>query len=229
MTKSAQERLPPYVAYSTWKRLLKDLGQNVPSRLDSSYFDALKVSGTNRSMLKGTLIFLGLSTPDGQPTDKLQQLVKSDGDARATVLRGIVKQSYGNMLSRFPDLERATPGQMKEYFQSQGTAKDISRKCLSFFISISEECGIRTSPLLKKSNPRKANKKPPIRMPPISNAMGPLPPTTEGVHILHQLLINKFPEFDNNWPQNTKDRWFEDFQHLVNRLCGPNQPFPPIT
>ncbi len=67
-----EERLPPYLSYRVWQRLLNELSaHNPPSRFDSSYFDELKITKSCRSMLKGTLLFLDLMSTDGIPTTQI--------------------------------------------------------------------------------------------------------------------------------------------------------------
>jgi hypothetical protein len=224
MGKANQEPLPPYVAYSTLKKLLKDLNQDVPSRFDSSYYDSLKLSGSTRSALKNALVYLGLSTRDGYPTDTLHKLLKMDGEARKSMLHVITKQAYGNLFSKL-DVDRATPAQLKEHFKDLGMSKDIGRKCMSFFLALSDDSGMHLSPLLKQSIPGTRSKK--IAAKTVSRKADGLSAPFDPPNYLAPLLINKFPNFDPAWPQDTKHKWFDDFTHLVNKLCGPNQIQPP--
>ncbi len=224
MGKANQEPLPPYVAYSTLKKLLKDLSHDVPSRFDSSYYDSLKLSGSTRSALKNALVYLGLSTRDGYPTDTLHQLLKTDGEARKSTLQVITKQSYGSLFSKL-NMDRATPTQLKEHFKNLGMSKDIGRKCMSFFLALSDDSGMHLSPLLKQSIPGTRSKKA-IAKTAGRKADGQATPF-EPPNYLAPLLINKFPNFDPAWPQDTKHKWFDDFVHLVNKLCTPNEMQPP--
>ena len=84
-----EERLPPYVSYRVWQKLVSELTSYVPLRFDSSYFDILQMTESNRSMLRGTLIFLGLMSPEGEPADKLHHLAKAEGEERLKILEGI--------------------------------------------------------------------------------------------------------------------------------------------
>jgi len=224
MVKANQEPLPPYVAYSTMRKLIRDLGQDVPSRFDSSYYDSLKLSGSTRSALKNALVYLGLSTREGHPTDTLHQLLKLDGEARKSMLQVITKQAYGNLFIKL-DLDRATPAQLKEHFKNLGISKDVGRKCMSFFLAISDDSGMHLSSLLKQSIPGTRGKKGTAKT--ISRKGDGLSAPFEPPNYLAPLLINKFPNFDPAWPQDTKHKWFDDFVHLVNKLCGPNQIQPP--
>jgi hypothetical protein len=224
MAKANQGPLPPYVAYSTWKKLVRDLGQNVPARLDSSYYEGLKLSGSTRSALKSALVYLGLSDREGHPTDTLQQLVKLEGETRKSMLQAVTKQAYNNLFTKL-DLNRATSAQLKEYFKNLGMSKDIGRKCVSFFLAIADESGIHLSPHLREAIPGTRGKKATTKTSPRKGDGLAVP--FEPPNYLAPLLINKFPNFDPAWPQDTKHKWFDDFVHLVNKLCGTNQPQPP--
>jgi len=224
MAKANQEPIPPYVAYSTLKKLFNDLGQDVPSRFDSSYYDSLKLSGSTRSSLKNALVYLGLSTRDSKPTDTLQELLKMDGEARKSMLQVITKRAYGNLFSKL-DINRATTTQLKEHFKTLVVSKDMGRKCISFFLALSDDSGIHLSPLLKQAIPGTRGRKAAAKT---SSKKGDgLAAHFEPPNYLAPLLINKFPNFDPAWPQDTKHKWFDDFVHLVNKLCGPNQLQPP--
>lgn len=212
------------MSYSTWKKLIRDLGQNVPGRLDSSYYDGLKLSGSTRSALKSALVYLGLSTRECHPTDTLQQLVKLEGEARKDMLQSVTKQAYNNLFTKL-DLNRATSAQLKEHFKNLGMSKDIGRKCVSFFLAMADESGIHLSPHLRESIPGTRVKKATTKNSPRKG--DGLATPFELPHYLAPLLINKFPNFDPAWPQDTKHKWFEDFAYLVNKLCGTNQLQPP--
>ena len=224
MAKANQGPLPPYVAYSTLRKLLRDLGQDVPSRFDSSYYDGMKLSGSTRSALKNALIYLGLADTQGQPTDELQKLVKSDGEARKSMLQIITRRAYGNLFTKL-DMERATPSQLKEHFKNLGMSKDIGRKCMSFFLAISDDSGVHLSTHLKQSIPGTRGKKATTKTN-LKRGDGLAAPF-DPPHYLAPLLIDKFPNFDPAWPQDIKHKWFDDFVHMVNKFCGPNQLQPP--
>jgi hypothetical protein len=211
-----EERLPPYLSYRVWRKLLNELSaHNPPSRFDSSYFDTLKMTKSCRSMLKGTLLFLDLMSSDGIPTSRLNQLVKSDGEARRTALAEMVRNAYEPLFTDL-DVTRATQAQIREYFYSQGASGDIGRKCLSFFFAISADANIALSPHLRKSAPRGRAKKGAINempKPRVSRSVD----GTSGVE-WEMMLLEKFPNFNPEWSEDLKKKWFDAFKFLKKSL-----------
>lgn len=211
-----EERLPPYLSYRVWQKLLSELSaNNPPSRFDSSYFDALKTTKSCRSMLKGTLLFLELMDADGTPTPRLHQLVKSDGEARRAALAEMVQNAYGPLFTEV-DIARATQAQMKEYFDGQGASGDIGRKCLSFFFAICGDGDIPLSPHLRKSAPRGRGRK---------SAIGEVPKLrisksvdSGGSVEWERMLLEKFPNFNPEWSEELKKKWFDAFKFLKKSL-----------
>ena len=217
--KMAQGLLPPYVAYSTWQRMLEELRVNIPSRIDTSYFEHLKLSGSTRSMLKGALVFLGLITSDGTPAAELRQLVHSEGGERKAVLGQVVRQAYGPFFAEL-DLEHITMGQMREYLRSRGATGDIGRKCLSFFLSIAADAGMSLSPHLANA---KRGRRPKAAAAKITRKQIPPAPPAKPPLVWEELLLKKFPDFDPSWSDEAKQKWFDDFAELVKRLTASSE------
>ena len=210
-----EERLPPYLSYRVWQKLLSELSaHNPPSRFDSSYFDELKITKSCRSMLKGTLLFLDLMSADGIPTSRLHQLVKSDGEARRAALAEIVRNAYGPLFTEL-DVTRVTQAQVKEYFYSQGASGDIGRKCLSFFFAICADGNIALSPHLKKSARRGRGKTSAIEVlkPRVSKGAD-----SGGSVEWERMLLEKFPNFNPEWSEELKKKWFDAFKFLKKSL-----------
>ena len=211
-----EERLPPYLSYREWQKLLSELSvHNPPSRFDSSYFDALKMTKSCRSMLKGTLLFLDLMSADGIPSPRLHQLVKSDGEARRAALAEMVRNAYGPLFTEV-DVARTTQAQMKEYFDSQGASGDIGRKCLSFFFAISADANIPLSPHLRKSASRGRGRKSVIGevlKPRVSKSAD-----SSGNVEWERMLLEKFPNFNPEWSDELKKKWFDAFKFLKKSL-----------
>jgi len=166
-------------------------------------------------MLKGTLLFLDLMSNDGVPTPRLQQLVKSDGEAQKAVLAEMVRSAYAPLFTDL-DVTRATQAQIKEYFYSQGASGDIGRKCLSFFFAISADANISLSPHLRKSGTRSRGK---------NSAIGDvLKPraaksTDDGGGVeWERMLLEKFPNFNPEWSEELKKKWFDGFKFLKKSL-----------
>ena len=214
-----EERLPPYVSYRAWRKLLGELSKHPTSRFDSSYFNGLKITKSSSSMLRGTLLFLDLMAPDGQPTPKLNQLVKSEGEAQREVLGEIVRHAYGSFFADL-DLTKATQAQVKEHFKFRGASGDIGRKCLSFFLAIAAEGNVTLSPHLMKSSPRGRGKK---------AASSDMPRAGKSLELAGNpawvgLLLEKFPNFDPEWPDELKKKWFDAFKSLKSALLETSIP-----
>jgi len=210
-----EERLPPYLSYRVWQRLINDLSaENTPSHFDSSYFDELKMTKSCRSMLKGTLRFLDLMDTDGKPTPRLHELVKSDGEARREALAEMVRNAYGPLFTEVV-VERVTQAEMKKYFARQGASGDIGRKCLSFFCAISADANIPLSPHLRKSAPKVRGKKSAIGE--VLKQRVSKSADSSGVD-WDRMLLEKFPNFNPEWSEELKKKWFDAFKFLKKSL-----------
>ena len=206
--------LPPYVAYSTWRRLLDSLDSAVPAKFDRSLYDRLGFSGTQIFTLKAALYFFDLTNRDDTPTEKLHQLVKVKGDERKEILNKIVREAYLPLFNRL-DVGNATSGQLSDYFESLYAKGDIRRKCGSFFLSIAAEAGIKLSPhFFKRAKSGLGRKKEAakIRAERHEKADYQLPAARKS---WEELLLDKFPGLDPTWPEVIKKAWFEDFKELL--------------
>jgi Family of unknown function (DUF5343) len=214
-----EERLPPYVSYRAWQKLLGELSKHPTSRFDTSYFSGLKITKSSSSMLRGTLLFLNLMNPNGQPTTKLNDLLKSEGEAQRELLAEIVRQAYGSYFARL-DLTKATQAEVKEHFKANGASGDIGRKCLSFFLAIAAEGNVNLSPHLMKPSPRGRGKK---------AASSDMPRVVKSVELagnpaLVGMFLEKFPNFDPEWPDEVKKKWFDAFKSLKSALLETTIP-----
>lgn len=211
------ERLPPYISYRAWLKLIGELSEdNPPTRFDNSYFEGLKISKSHRSMVRGALLFMGLMSPDGKPTAKLHQLVKAEGESRAATLTDVVRTAYGPLFTdKNMDISHATRAQIKEYFDSQGASGDIGRKCLTFFCAIANEANITISPHLKRSTTRGRKKK--IQVNDTARQRVNRFVQRNDTMVLDKLL-EKFPILNPEWPDEVKIKWFETFKLLQKNL-----------
>ena len=210
-------RLPAYLSYSSWLKLLEGLEKYLPPRFDGSYWDGLKFSGTTRFTARSTFIFLGLMDSNGKPTDKLQQLVDSTGDERRIQLKGIIEQAYRPVIGDL-DLDRATAGQLEELFRSAGAKGNVGEKSISFFLALAKDAGIALSPPLEAKtrgrrmprttvtrarHKRRKDEKTEEQQQPPSGLVGGISWTG----LLEELLLEEFPGFDASWSDDTKIKW----------------------
>ena len=97
--------------------------------------------------------FLGLLHED-KPTPLLESLVNARGDDRKESLRTIYRGAYGAV--DFDALQRATPGMLREWFESYHIDGTTLRKAESFFINALKDAEEPLSNSLKKLARNKA-------------------------------------------------------------------------
>lgn len=183
------------------------------------------------------LRFLDLIDDHGRPTDSLRPLANAKGDQRTNVLREIAAQSFDFVLQGSLDPQNATYSQLEEIFSDKfPLSGDLSRKCLKFFIELSNDAGIPlspfitrrfrtthapsgTKPITKKSNTRIVARPPAGR----TNRELAIPQSLEDVPALSswdRMLLTKFPTFDPSWSDDVKLKWFSAFDELMKRILA---------
>jgi hypothetical protein len=226
MTMNEQrKRLPPYVSYRTFSNFINGLQQNMPSRIDRSYWGDI-LSGSTGTQLMAALRFLGLIDGNSRPTQVLKSLAVARAEQKTGVLRQITSESYGFILqSSVLEPNSATYSQLEEAFK--GTfqlADDVSRKCMKFFIALAVDAGIALSPFILKrsrstyasSGTKAAVKKIGIRTKrnlEVPTIMEEIPNRTSW----NKMLLEKFPSFDPSWSEEIKLKWFAAFDELLKR------------
>ena len=138
---------PPYVSYMTFRNLLEWLeSEEVPLRFDRSFWSK-KYSGSVGPQLMSGLRFLNLLIEE-RPTPLLERLISSKGDDRKTELRAMYREAYGAV--DFNTLQRATPGMLKEWFESYAIVGATVRKATAFFINALKDADEPLSNALRK-------------------------------------------------------------------------------
>ena len=229
-----RKRLPPYVSYRTFRNFVDGLEQRMPARIDRSYWGEL-LSGSSGAQLMSALRFLNLIDEHGRPTDSFRPLVMAKGDQRVNVLREIATQSFDFVLQGSLDPQSATYSQLEEIFADRfPLSGDLSRKCLKFFIELSNDAGITLSPFITRrfrsthavTGTKAVTKKPSTRIV-AKTAAGrtkreiAIPQTIEDIPTLSSwdtMLLTKFPTFDPNWSDDVKLKWFAAFDELMKRI-----------
>lgn len=214
-------RVPPYVAFSTFLTLLKELKDNgIPPQLDKSVLKrfAFGVQG----QLKMALRSLGMLEGD-KPTPRLKAFVDAhETDQFGPLLLPVLKEVYPYVFAL--DLTSATPTMFGDAFKQQSGAKgeDGLRKCRSFFMHAAKVAGVEFGTRLATGSvPRSSNgstrRKPKAK---VKDAPGggetptPTPTPQSESGILGQLL-GKFPDFDPTWPDEIKAKWFAGFDQFM--------------
>jgi len=219
-----KKRSPPYVSYRSFLTLLDELRLGVPSRMDRSYWGN-KFSGSTGTQLMSALRFLNLVDVSGIPTSQLKELVMARGIAKAEILKKISQESFSFLIDDSFECDKATYAQLEETFHdAYQVEKDVARKCIKFFIEMARDAGIPLSTFITK---RSKNSRPPQNLEKIPKRIGTR--TNQNVSIPQhmeivphsnswkELLLNKFPSFDPNWPNEVQVKWFEAFDELLKR------------
>ena len=173
------------------------------------------------------LRFLKLIDLNGKPSSQLRALVASKGEQRASVLKDIVTGSFGFIFQGSLEPQNATYAQLEELFHSNfQCTNDVARKCIKFFIALSNDAGIVLSPFITKRSKtthphisggtmrtRKKNNPAIIR-----NAIVPQNKMElSSQRQWQEMLLNKFPTFDPSWNDEIKMKWFSAFDELIKR------------
>jgi hypothetical protein len=108
------------------------------------------MAGSVQSYVIVTLRFFGLIDDKDAPTDKLEELVNSEGEDRKAKWREIFMKAYSPLLGDL-DLTRATSAMLKEKLTANGLAGDTARKAYSFFTAGAQEAEIPMAESVKKA------------------------------------------------------------------------------
>jgi hypothetical protein len=192
--------------------------------MDRSYWGN-KFSGSTGTQLMSALRFLNLVDGGGMPTSQLKDLVIARGVAKTEILKKISQESFSFLVNNSFECDKATYSQLEETFHdTYQVEKDVARKCIKFFIELARDGGIPLSTFITKKSkssrvPQNVDKIPKrngIR----TNQNAIVPPSMELIpHSMSwkELLLNKFPSFDPNWPNEVQVKWFEAFDELLKR------------
>ncbi len=227
VSERGRKRLPPYVSYRTFRNFVNGLQQQMPARIDRSYWGEL-LSGSTGTQLMAALRFMNLVDDLGRPVGRLKPLVAAKGDQRTVVLREVANECFGFVLQGSLDPQNATYAQLEEIFRDKfQLTGDLSRKCLKFFIEISSDAGIPLSPFITKrfrSGHSVTGTKPVTKKTPARTVRHlPIPQETEDSAPLaawDRILLTKFPTFDPSWSDELKLKWFAGFDELLKRILA---------
>jgi hypothetical protein len=235
-----QKRLPPYVSYVTWQKLIHGFATFLPDIVDGSYYGELRFSGSDSKKLRTALRFLGFVDENNVPTQKLEMLVQSirqeSDEGKATVLQQVLRDAYTPLFANDFSLRTATLGGLSGRFEEMGAKGDVQRQCISFFLHLATEAGIELSPhlagksrlgigrkstVLKARERRRGGKDKPTREPVwqreaaigIDFDFSRLHPGIIG-------LITMLPEAGSIWEQ--KEQWKKAFEAMID-LVYPSE------
>ena len=188
-------------------------------------------SGSLQRQIMQALEYLNLITDTGTPTEKLEQLVHSEGPKKQEILKEILKSSYSFLFRDGIQLDRATASQFRERFEKTGATGDTLRKCMAFFLTTARTADIGLSPHIKKVPSTKTGPAKPKRITQPKHT-GPAPQRDLGTPIpqkampsmttedtsLAKLILDKMPDFNPEWTEETQKSWIDTISKLMDRL-----------
>lgn len=223
----ATVRTPPYVSFKTFQTLLEELQTNgIPPQIDRSVLS--RFAGGLQGQLMSAMKSLDLMDDKNAPLPLLQEVVDSYGTERFKAVIGrMLRNTYSYVFAL--DLMNATPAMFaKAFSDATGAKEDVLRKCRTFFLHAAKEAEIplgnriqnakfpRTRTARKKTdNGQRANGGNGTPPPPPP----PSPPGPPASDVVTQLL-GKFPEFDPEWPDEIKAKWFDGFDKFMSGIKG---------
>jgi len=222
----SHKRLPPYVSYRTFHNFIEGLRQQMPARIDRSYWSST-LSGSTGTQLMAALRFLGLMDANGRPAEQLKSLVAARGEHRAEVLKEIATDAFDFVFRGSLDPQNATYAQLEEvFYETFQCTGEVARKCIKFFIALSGDAGVPLSPFItKKTKPVYAHSvsgtgriKKRSGMAAVRNSQ--IPNDTKRIteqNTWNEMLLTKLPSFDPDWSDEVKLKWFAAFDELLKR------------
>jgi len=233
--KETQKRLPPYVSYATWQKLVQEFAIFLPNKVDSSYYRELRFSGSDTKKLRTSLRFLGLVDENNVPTEKLQRLVQAiqqgSNEKKAVVLEEILRNAYPSLFASGFSLKTTSFGGLTERFEEMDAKADVLRQCISFFLHMATEANIELSPhlagksrlgigrkstVLKARERRRKRKEKPKQEPPEQDRGIPLSQLSLGPAMIG--LLSKVPSNGQFRNKAERDRWKRSFDALFEFL-----------
>jgi|ERR1700730_7820 hypothetical protein len=223
-------RTPPYASYVSFQNFFDNLKAHpvLPDRIDKSVMSHLN-NGT-RAALFATLKSLQLINDDGTPTEMLVSFVHADKNARKPILAKMLKGAFPYLWDGGLNLERATSEQVLERIRTEGKVSGSTvGKVMNFLLLAAADAGVPLSPHLSRgrqsspANGSSVKRGRPKRQPRVRNGSDQnngSPPRAEVSDPVTQLM-NKFPQFDPQWSDELKAKWFEGFGDLMERINPP--------
>ena len=145
-TEEGKKHSPPYVSYKTFESFMTRLQQQLPTRIDRSYWGEM-FSGSTGTQLMSAMRFLNFIDEGNRPTPVLKLLAISTGEHHAALLRQVAYEAYAFVYKGKLDPQTATYPELEAVFQSTYQMDDdICHKSIRFFIEFCKDAGIPLSP-----------------------------------------------------------------------------------
>lgn len=217
-------RTPPYVAYKTFLTLLKEFKDNgVPPQVDRSVLK--RFAGGLQGQLMLALRSLDLMDGNNRPQPSLQVLVDAyETDGFKAAMTAMVRQTYPYVFAL--DLSTATPTMFADAFKNALDAKEeVLRKCRTFFLHAAKDLDIPLGPRIATAQFVRAARTNGGKRPKAPKTAPEVAPGTsqenlgqngrENERDVLARLLDKFPDFDPNWDEQLKAKWFAGFDQFM--------------
>ena len=239
MDAGRKPRLPPYVSYSTWQKLVEGLAGFAPDVIDDSYYRELRFSGSDIKKLRTSLRYLGLVDEKNVPSERLKGLLQAVrvGKGKEGVLREILHQTYPTLFGADFNLKTTTLGALSGRFEEMGAKGVVLRQCISFFLHMGAEAQLDLSPhlagrsrlgigrkgvVIKAREKKRERKEEPGPEPSVRQeaASGSVSPELAKLHPAIAGLLRELPEAGSRWAQ--KAQWKKAFEATLD-LVYPSE------
>ncbi len=222
--KSGTTTTPVYVPYATLISALDSLKRDgIPGtgKIDKTLWDSQ--SGAIQGQLLLAFRFLGLIDERNRVLPALPPFVEASPEDRKPLLRTLIEEKYSTLLSL--DLNTITQGQLDEALRSFGIGGSTIIRAGRFFVKACQEVGIPISNRVtgksrpnSSATPRKRKNGHSSRHQDDQAVTGSDSHTKSSASASswEEKLLDKFPQFDPDWPDDLKAKWFEGFGRLMN-------------
>lgn len=202
-----------YLPFATFTNALDHLHAiGIPHKIDRDIFPSF--SGIMQGQVLGALKFLGLMDEAGTPTNDLAMLV--DPKSRKAALKDLLKKRYVALVSL--DLTKVSPSQFDKALGDYGVTGATHQKAKSFFLKAAQFVELPLTPLLtRKTRVSTGARRKKSENSRITPPAGELQTRSEAPS-LAQIMMSKFPDFNPEWSDEVKAKWFEGFEKITNMM-----------
>lgn len=239
VTQNQMERLPPYVSYKTWNKLLDALVTFTPDEITNSYYKDSQFLRSGAKKLRTALRFLGLVDDRNVPTMELHRLIRAHGgygqERKADVLRDIVNRAYHSIFEDNFKLEHAAQDKLEDRFKILGVRGETRRHCISFFLHLAADAELELSPHLAGRSRLGIGRKSIVLKSRERRRKATLAGTLEGVQVgkgeglnLPELdpalvvLLKRLPKSGTVWEAGEKTKFKKAFEAILD-VVYPDQ------
>lgn len=136
---------PPYLPYRTFLGSFDRLGEGIPPKIDRGIWK--NQTGTIQSLIMGAYRFFGLINDQGQPSQKLRDIV-AHRDSPNEYVKTILEEKYAEVIKH--NLSTMTEALINEYFEDVFAVEgDTKRKAITFFLQAAKAVGVPLSSFLQ--------------------------------------------------------------------------------